>query len=77
VSVFRVVRETRSPSQGSETTSSTIPEKSGTNVEDGGSNQVKSMVEQRVDSASSDRGWSGRAIEGSEFVQMEETQDDE
>jgi hypothetical protein len=75
VSVFRLVRETSNPSQGSDA-ASTVPEKSGKAVEED-SDQVKSIVDQSDDSASTAYGRSGRAIEGSEFIEMEDIGDDE
>jgi hypothetical protein len=66
-----MVRETRSPSQGSDATP-TIPEKSEQNVEGESSDQVKFIVDQRRDSKTSDPKKFGRTIEGSEFVHKEE-----
>ena len=76
VSVFRVVRKTRSPSQGSGA-ASTLPQKSSKTVERDASDQVKSTVDQDAGLATTGYGWYGRAIEGSEFVTMEESRDDQ
>lgn len=61
VSVFKVVRETRSPSQGSDATS-TVPEKSDPIVERSVSDSVKSTVAQRRDSMSAVSRRSGRTL---------------